>query len=172
MFLLVIREQPLEQFAVFPRHSEWRLNGKTTEPGPQLIHALQPRPPEEDLLLRGGTQPGTIWPNNSPRWASLSRFQSSSLHGPFQSPGNEPLPPQPRTDARVSRAPTGRGISRPVKQRTESATNQPSGRPLPATPASQLRHRLSVAPTGQVSWKKWNVKSKQTGVQIYYFVYF
>lgn len=160
---LVIRELPLEQLAVFTRPSKWRLSGEDSEfrqPGPQLVDALQPRPPEEDLLFRSGTQQGTVWPNIGPRWASLSRFQSNGLHGPFQSTDNEPLPPQPRTDARVSRAQSGGVVSWPVAQRTESGTTQPSGLSLPATPASQLRHRLHLTPTGQVSWRKWNVKQK------------
>ncbi len=154
---LVIRELPLEQFAVFPWPPEWRRSGEDGElgqPGPQPIDTLQPGPPEEDLVLRSGPQQGTVWPNISPRWASLSRFQSSGLHGPFQPADNEPLPPQPRTDARVCRAQSGGVVPWPVAQRTESGTTQPSGLSLPTTPASQLRHRLPLAPTGQVSWKK------------------
>lgn len=157
---LVIRELPLEQFAIFPWPSEWRQSGEDSElrqPGPQLVDAVQPRPPEEDLLLRSGPQQGTIWLYIGPRWASLSRFQSSGLHGPFQSADNEPLPPQPRTNARVSRAQSGGVLSWPVAQQTESGTTQPSGLSLPAAPASQLRHRLPLTPTGQVSWRKWNI---------------
>lgn len=154
MFFLVCRELPPEQFAIFPWPSEWRRSGEDSElrqPGPQLIDTLQSRPPEEDLLLGDGPQQGTARTTISPRRASLSRFQSSGLHGPLQSTDNEPLPPQPRTDARVSRAPRGRVISWTVTQRTEPGTTQPSGLSLPATPASQLRYRLPLTPTGQVS---------------------
>lgn len=171
MSFLVIRELPPEHSTVFFWPPECRFSGEDSElrqPGPQLVDALQPRPPEEDFVLRGGPQQGTVWPSSSPRWASVSRVQSSGLHGPFQSTDNEPLPPQPCADARVSRAPSGRVLSWPVTQWTESATTQPSGLSLPATPESQLRHRLPVKPTGQVSWEGWNVKSrKQIGSQIH-----
>jgi len=156
---LLIRELPLEQFAVFSWSSERRCHrevGELRQSGPELVDALQPRPPEEDLILRGGPQQGAVGLNISPRWFPLSRFQSSSLHRPFQSTNNESLPPQPRADARVSWAPDDGFVSWPVTQQNDPTTVQPSCLSLPATSASQLRHRLHFTPTRQVSGEKSN----------------
>lgn len=133
--LLVIRKLSPQQFAV----SKWGRLGEHDElqqPGAQLIDILQPRTPEEDLLLRGGPQQGPLWPTTGPRRPPLPRFQPCVLHGPVQSSDNEPLPPQPRTDAGVPRTPNNGSVPQPGA----------------APPAGQLRHGLPVTPTGQVSW--------------------
>lgn len=150
----VFRKLAPEQSAVLPGSSRWRHRGQGAElrqPGPHPVHALQPGPPEEDLLLRGGPQQGTIWARTGPGWSSLPWIQSRCLHSPFQPADHEPLPPQPRTDARVSGAAAGRvGCWWQLSERTESDAGKPAGL-TPAAAAGQLRYWLHLKPAGQVS---------------------
>ena len=110
MTLLVHRELPLEQSAVLPRLSQWRLSGADGErgqPGPEPIDPLQPGPPEEDLLLGGGPQQGPLRPAHGPGGPGLPGLHAGR-RGPHQPAAEEPLPPQPGPGARVPGA-SGRG---------------------------------------------------------------